>query len=94
MKPDEPKIIALKSKSLNLEAGTYYYCRCGRSKDGLFCDGSHKETIFEPKKFVIEEPQSVYICMCKHTKNAPFCDGTHRQLKKEEENENPFYKNI
>lgn len=82
LRPDEVKIVDTKAKSLNLEPGTYYYCRCGRSMDGVFCDGSHKGTAFEPKKFTIEEPKATYMCLCKHTKTSPFCDGSHRSIKK------------
>ena len=35
------------SKKINLETGKdYYWCACGLSKDGIFCDGSHKSTNF------------------------------------------------
>jgi CDGSH-type Zn-finger protein len=80
---ENPKIVERKSRSVNLDAGVYYYCRCGLSADGIFCDGSHKGTSFTPKKFIVDEPASVYICMCKHTKNSPFCDGAHKVLPKE-----------
>lgn len=80
---DTPKIVARQGRTKLLEPGIYYYCRCGLSSDGLFCDGSHKGTSFEPKKFSIDEPKSVYMCMCKHTKNAPYCDATHKTLSKE-----------
>lgn len=65
---------------LELEPGTYHWCACGRSKDGTFCDGSHKGTTFTPKKFEITEKQQVALCQCKQTKNPPFCDGTHSTL--------------
>ena len=29
---------------VELEAGTYYWCSCGRSATQPFCDGSHKGT--------------------------------------------------
>ena len=80
---ENPKIVERKSRSVNLDSGVYYYCRCGLSADGIFCDGAHKGTAFVPKKFIIDEPASLYICMCKHTKNAPFCDGAHKVLPKE-----------
>lgn len=58
----------------------YYFCVCGRSADQPFCDGSHKETPFEPKAFKTEEDGSAYLCACKHTGNAPYCDGSHKQF--------------
>lgn len=76
----EPKIVKKQSKTVNLDPGVYYFCNCGLSKDGVFCDGNHKGTSFSPKKFMIEEPRSVSLCLCKHTQKSPFCDGTHRKL--------------
>ncbi len=38
--------------ALELEAGDYYWCACGRSANQPFCDGSHKETSFTGVKLV------------------------------------------
>ena len=65
---------------LTLEAGTYWWCACGRSKTQPFCDGSHKGTGLGPKRVQITEAKTVAWCACKHSKNAPFCDGTHSTL--------------
>lgn len=81
---EDPKIVERKGRSINLQPGSYSYCRCGLSSDGLFCDGSHKGTQFVPKRFTLDQPTTVYMCMCKHTKNSPHCDGTHRTLPKED----------
>lgn len=67
---------------LELEAGTYVWCGCGRSKDDPFCDNAHKGTDFEgsdraAKLFETEEDGQVVLCGCKRTNNPPFCDGTH-----------------
>ncbi|MFV9616726.1 MAG: CDGSH iron-sulfur domain-containing protein, partial [Gammaproteobacteria bacterium] len=29
---------------VELEAGSYWWCACGRSKTQPFCDGSHQDT--------------------------------------------------
>ena len=62
------------------EAGTFWWCACGRSKSQPFCDGSHKGTGFAPKQEKIAEAKTVAWCGCKHSKTAPFCDGSHSRL--------------
>jgi len=42
---------SFKPIEVKLESGKdYYWCTCGRSKSQPFCDGSHKNTEFTPKK--------------------------------------------
>jgi CDGSH-type Zn-finger protein len=63
---------------VNLEAGKeYHYCTCGKSKDSVLCDGSHKGTEFTPMAFSVEESKEYYLCTCQKSKNQPFCDGSH-----------------
>jgi CDGSH-type Zn-finger protein len=62
------------------EAGTYYWCACGRSKTQPFCDGSHKGTGLAPREVNIPVAKTVAWCGCKHSKNPPFCDGSHAGL--------------
>jgi CDGSH-type Zn-finger protein len=76
----EPKIAQKTPYALELVAGNYWWCACGRSANQPFCDGSHKGTDFTPRKFTLAEPTKVWLCGCKHSGNAPFCDGTHRTL--------------
>lgn len=77
---DEPRIAAKSPAQPTLEAGTYFWCACGRSANQPFCDGSHKGTGFSPLQFKIEEKKEVWLCRCKHSGHKPFCDGTHKTL--------------
>jgi CDGSH-type Zn-finger protein/mannose-6-phosphate isomerase-like protein (cupin superfamily) len=80
----KPCLVMLKS------GRTYFWCRCGRSANQPFCDGSHKGTGFEPLKVVLREDEEVLLCGCKHTGNAPFCDGTHTNLPGGSPNDDPL----
>ena len=77
---EKPRVAAKEPAVLSLEAGTYYWCQCGRSRDQPFCDGSHQGTGIEPIEFSLAETQEVALCQCKQTKTPPFCDGTHQTL--------------
>ena len=65
---------------LPLEAGTYWWCACGRSQTQPYCDGSHKGTGLAPVKFTLPEGKTVALCNCKQTCSEPFCDGSHSRL--------------
>jgi len=63
---------------INLIANkSYSYCLCGKSKNGVFCDGSHSGGSFSPKRFKVLKDKDYYLCSCKKTNGAPFCDGSH-----------------
>mgnify|MGYP000164344364 CR=1 FL=1 len=55
----------------------YYYCTCGNSDDGIFCNGAHKGTNFTPVAFKVEEDKDYHLCSCKSNDGAPFCNGAH-----------------
>lgn len=75
-----PIIAATRPKIVALDAGTYYWCACGRSSNQPFCDGSHAGTAFEPTPFTLETGKRVALCACKRTGKGPFCDGSHARL--------------
>lgn len=78
--PEDPICNAKGPIKAELEPGTYWWCSCGRSSHAPFCDGSHKGTGLQPKKFEVSEKTTLSLCQCKATGNAPFCDGSHRNL--------------
>jgi CDGSH iron-sulfur domain-containing protein 3 len=65
---------------VELEAGTHYWCSCGKSNTEPFCDGSHKGTNFVPLEFIVETKKKAGLCTCGRTKKAPYCDGTHAKV--------------
>ncbi len=77
---DEPIIASKKPHVLQLEAGTYWWCACGRTEKQPFCDGSHKGTTFRPVRVELEEPRNVALCGCRQTGSEPYCDGSHKGL--------------
>jgi pyruvate oxidase len=64
------------------EGDTKVFCMCGLSKNGPYCDGSHKTTNISPKMMKFEEDKTLYICGCQQSSNKPYCDGTHTKLNK------------
>lgn len=76
----EPTIPQKTPYNIELEAGDYWWCSCGRSANQPFCDGSHKGTDFEPVKFTVAEKAKFWLCGCKHSADQPFCDGSHNML--------------
>ncbi len=62
----------------------YFICSCGRSKDGLICDGSHKGTDCKPSPVKAEDRKQLHFCMCKASGDFPYCDGTHSKFDKKD----------
>ena len=77
---NDPVIFQKLPQVQKTEAGTYWWCACGRSKGQPFCDGSHKGTGLGPIKTEITEAKTVAWCGCKHSQHAPFCDGSHTKV--------------
>ena len=78
---EKPLIAAKSPVEVKLQKGKeYYWCRCGRSKNQPFCDGSHKGTGLEPLGFEAEDDGQAWLCRCKGSANAPYCDGPHKAL--------------
>lgn len=77
----KPVVAFNKPIGVELEAGKkYHFCRCGRSGNQPFCDGSHKGTGFTPLPFTAEADGKSFLCRCKQTGNAPYCDGSHGKV--------------
>ncbi len=76
----KPHIAQKEPYGIELEPGEYWWCQCGQSANQPYCDGSHKNTEFEPVKITIKKVNKYWLCGCKHSANKPFCDGTHNRL--------------
>jgi len=65
------------------------YCRCTRTKNPPFCDGSHAVTSITPHILEFESPRTIAICRCWKSKTHPYCDGTHGRLVRPKERPQP-----
>ena len=56
------------------------FCMWGNSKNGPYCDGSHKGTEISSKVVTYDIDTSLHTCGCQQSKNKPMCDGTHKTI--------------
>lgn len=56
------------------------FCMCGQSKNGPYCDGTHKGTEFSPRLETFDKDKTVMMCGCTQSAKRPYCDGTHLKL--------------
>ena len=80
----DPRVAQRGPYLVELPAGVYLWCACGRSQAQPFCDGSHAGTGLTPVRFTVaprQGTQTVWLCGCKHSRDTPFCDGSHNRLK-------------
>ena len=76
-----PKIAQKGPFPVEVEGGkSYFWCSCGQSANQPFCDGSHKDSGFEPVKYTADKDGKAFFCGCKASANMPLCDGSHSNL--------------
>jgi CDGSH iron-sulfur domain-containing protein 3 len=91
MDPDDDRPIPQRMPIVGVsEAGEYWWCSCGRSRNQPYCDGSHKTSNCLPLRVRLSEDKKVAWCACKRTKTAPWCDGSHAKLPPDAAGPGPF----
>ncbi|OGG96478.1 MAG: glutamate synthase [Candidatus Lambdaproteobacteria bacterium RIFOXYD2_FULL_50_16] len=65
--------------SIDVKAGeTLYLCGCGQSKNGPYCDGTHKTVGGKPFAESFTEDKKIHVCGCGKSGGKPYCDGSHK----------------
>lgn len=78
---DQPECPQKEPYKTEVKAGkTYFWCSCGKSARQPFCDGSHKDTGFEPIAYEAAKDGDVFFCGCKASGRGALCDGSHNKL--------------
>lgn len=75
-----PNIFKKSPMVMEIKAGKYYWCSCGKSENQPYCNGSHKGSEFSPMEIEFAEDTKVAWCLCKQSGKKPLCDGTHKKL--------------
>jgi sterol desaturase/sphingolipid hydroxylase (fatty acid hydroxylase superfamily)/CDGSH-type Zn-finger protein len=75
---DRPAIVKLE------ENERFLWCRCGKSKNQPFCDGTHHGSKAKPMLCSAKRTGEARLCNCKKTQTAPFCDNSHLAAKEKE----------
>ena len=66
---------------INAKSGeSITFCMCGNSKNGPYCDDSHKGTGISPQVVTYDIDTTIHACGCQQSKNRPMCDGTHKTI--------------
>ncbi|NOT35448.1 MAG: CDGSH iron-sulfur domain-containing protein [Candidatus Eisenbacteria bacterium] len=58
----------------NETPGVFAWCRCGRTRQPPWCDGSHGGTGIEPLIVELQHAASVQWCGCSRSTTPPYCD--------------------
>ena len=58
----EPNVPQKSPYILDVEAGKYAWCSCGKSENQPYCDGSHRDTDMTPVITEIEEAKKIAWC--------------------------------
>ncbi|MFM7676950.1 MAG: hypothetical protein ACKO5F_15530 [Synechococcus sp.] len=67
----EPSVPSPGPEPLDLPAGRYLLCSCGRSRHGWFCNGAHLGTGLIPRDLRLDKSTTVLMCSCGRSHRYP-----------------------